>query len=279
MTDEINNNSDITLPDDLDNEVKMRFDLLPEDVQNVITESNYPLTLFEIAKANKLTYEQLETLQLETLMALLGMNKPDEYRSFLQNQFKRNDAEMDVLIQAVNERIFDPIKESMHKIYSDNDSDDAIIESGGNQIPISTEAPQVSADNYFSNAVNESQISEPAPTIIPIKTAPVISQTQPVYQQPQSTFVPPQPVIAPVISQSMPAAPVSAPIPTPTPMPVSAPAPIQSPTIVANKLSMSATLMPNKTTDYTLPRTTPQSTNPVAPQTPPQAGDQYREKI
>ena len=55
-----------------------------------------------------------------------------------------------------------------------------------------------------------------------------------------------------------------------------------SATIVANKLSTSATLMPNKTTDYSLPRTTPQSSTPItpAPSTPvQQSGDQYREKI
>ena len=293
MADETNttNGADVQVPDELQNEVKMRFELLPPDVQQVITDSNYAKTLFEVAKSSKLTYPQLETLQLETLMALLGMNKPDEYRSFLQGEFKKSNAEMDVMISAINEQIFDPIKDSMKKIYDDNADTQEYVAPEGIE-------PE---NNYFADSLNPAPESEPEPvsTVVPIRTAP-----QPVASQPR----PAPSMSAPnttasvlsatetsvlgnagvVLGESQNTAGASqqpdAAIPDRTELMKGIENPAKSPTstIMANKLSTSATLMPNKTTDYSLPRTTqPQPTTPPV-STPAQgavAGDPYHEKL
>ena len=56
-----------------------------------------------------------------------------------------------------------------------------------------------------------------------------------------------------------------------TPVVPTAPAP----TIVANKLTMSTTLMPNKTTDYSLPKTGAGGGSTI----PKTSGDPYREAV
>jgi hypothetical protein len=61
--------------EELQAELRTRFELLPEDLQNVIQSSDYQNKLFEIAKKNKWTYEQLNLLEMETTMVLLGMAK------------------------------------------------------------------------------------------------------------------------------------------------------------------------------------------------------------
>jgi hypothetical protein len=302
MTDEINTNQDIPeLSDELQREVKLRFELLPEDVQKVITDSNYVKDLFEIAKANKLTYEQLEALQLETIMAFLGMNKPENYRAVLKNQLQKSDAEMDVLISAINEKIFDPIKESMKKVYGEVERQE-----NGEDIeaeePIDTEEVEESASSVATPGSNflaqgmtaQAPAPENLPVVnnIPIRRTPVVETPAPV----QNTFVPAnspsglsnteENVLgkAGVVIGTQNTVPAqqqsSSVMPDRNDLMKGIENPVKSPssTIMANKLSTSTTLMPNKTTDYTLPRTTPQSSTPVSVSTP-TSGDSYREPI
>lgn len=313
MADEINTNQNIPdIPDDLQKEFRVRYELLPPDIQKVIADSNYAKDLFEIAKANKLTYEQLETLQLETFMALLGMNKAPEYRAFLKDQFKKTDAEMDVLISAINERVFDPIKESMKQLYSQQDEylkNPTIEETEEDTTPennSSSTTVNKPATNYFSSSLSQApagstsspQAPENLPVAgsMPIRKTPVMQmqQTAPATQQ---AFVPAsspsglskteESVLGKagvVLGQSQ--------NDTGTPRQTQPTMsdrndlmkgienPVKSPTgtIMANKLSTSTTLMPNKTTDYSLPRTTPQNSTPASTPAPTNV-DPYREKV
>ena len=308
MTDEINTNANEPLiSDEFQKEIKIRFELLPPDVQKVVTDSNYTKDLFEIAKANKLTYEHLETLQTETFMALLGMNNPEEYRTVLQGELKKSDAEMDILISAINERIFDPIKESLKKVYNNEDvNEEEVVPDENEEVPVSgVEAPA----NYFAGNMNTAPLVNsgqatppenlPIANVISIRTAPI---SQPIQATPiQQAFVPAsspsglssteESVLGKagvVLGESQNNAGMSQQaepamssrndlmkgIENPTRTPTS--------TIMANKLSTSATLMPNKTTDYSLPRTTPQSTTPAstpASVSTQSSGDKYREAV
>ena len=71
-------------------ELRTRFELLPEDLQNLIKSSEYQEKLFNIAKKYKWTYEQLGTLELETTMVLLGMTHPEKYADDLAKELNSN---------------------------------------------------------------------------------------------------------------------------------------------------------------------------------------------
>ncbi len=104
--------------EDVKIEMQKRFSLLPEDIQGVITSSEYQLKLYEIAKKNKLTYEQLGTIELETTMVLLGMTPPDDFRDELQVELKIDDDKMiDGLVKDISDQVFVPIRESLKKVY------------------------------------------------------------------------------------------------------------------------------------------------------------------
>lgn len=104
--------------EDVKVEMQKRFSLLPEDIQGVITSSEYQLKLYEIAKKNKLTYEQLGTIELETTMVLLGMTPPDDFRDELQVELKIDDDKMiDELVKEISDQVFVPIRESLKKVY------------------------------------------------------------------------------------------------------------------------------------------------------------------
>ncbi len=282
MTDEINTNE---VPADMDAQMKMRFALLPADLQKVITDSQYENELFAIAKANKLTFEHLETLQLETFMTLMGMNTPKEYRDFLKTELKKSDAEMDVIISAINEKIFNPVRASLDSLYEMEEVVDDTEESRG-FVP--------SSDSVVSASVTQSIPQSPA-TVVPIRTTPTLAQPAPT-MRPQ--YVSPVQNSVPVAGSVLTSVETSvlgkagvvlgqdnmsqnkideSSLPNRVDLMDGIENPVRTPsaTIVANKLSMSTTPMPNKTTDYSLPRTTPQN----VPQSTQKSGDPYRETV
>lgn len=103
---------------DVEVELRQRFELLPDDIRSAIMDTGYQQKLFDIAKAQKLTYEELGILETETTMVLLGMTKPADYRDELQSELKKNDTEIDQVVAQVNEKVFAPIRVSLEKLYS-----------------------------------------------------------------------------------------------------------------------------------------------------------------
>lgn len=102
----------------LEGELKTRFDLLPTELQEVITSSDYQTKLFEIAKKYKLTYDKLGQLELETTMVLLGMTPPDEFKLDISEQLKVDDATINNIVKDLNDQIFTPIRQQLMGVYS-----------------------------------------------------------------------------------------------------------------------------------------------------------------
>lgn len=102
----------------LEGELKTRFDLLPTELQQVITSSDYQTKLFEIAKKHKLTYDKLGQLELETTMVLLGMTPPDEFKLDISEQLKLDDATLNNIVKDLNDQIFIPIRQQLMGVYS-----------------------------------------------------------------------------------------------------------------------------------------------------------------
>ncbi|MEI6316674.1 MAG: hypothetical protein WCO65_03040 [bacterium] len=313
-----NINNETGLSPETENQMKLRYLLLPENIQNMIKDATYNTALIEITRENKLTYEDLETLQLETAMALFGLSTLDEYTDAVTDALKKPAEQMNVIIKSLMEKIFDPIKDSLQKFYQTVDEEIAKtetedVESGDIQEDVlSDEIPSEALQNAnpFTGTLNTMPAPEvSAGTVIPIKTSPVVLpvQTQPVSSSPQfvsniaTNNIPSGRVLSPnekrvlgstgielsdsqnkmnvpEIEESMLPNrndlmagienPVKvAPASNPTPAPV-------SPTIVANKLTMSTTLMPNKTTDYSISKSTPQNQSNTKA-----SGDPYREAV
>lgn len=244
--------------DDVKKDIRKRFELLPEEIQQAIMDDNYQMQLFEIAKANKITYEQLSYLEMQTTMVLLGMLPPDEYRDELQVALKKNDPEIDVIVREVNEKVFAPIRASIQKIY----------------------AVQNTAEQYVPDSIVTAS-AQPKKVIMPIIEQVQMPKTAPVAPMPSTISVGEKGILEKSgVTLSETPAPVT---PSSTPLPsrndmlagIENPTRIPRPNIVAEKLaSAGPVIASNKTTDYSLPKTTAPSTTGVP--TPP-SRDPYRE--
>ena len=161
---------------DVRQEMNTRFALLPEQLQKVIMGNDYEQTLLAVAKAHKLTFDELGTLELETTMVLLGMTQPADYRDELQGELKKNDDEIDPLVKDVNEKVFGPVRAALERIY----------------------ANQKEPEDYLKAAPAATAAATPAP----IAAAPAASS-------PMSSYTPPSAPIPARATPAMPAAPTT----------------------------------------------------------------------
>ena len=309
-----NPNADAELDDqfaDVREEMKQRFALLPEQLQKVIMGSDYQQKLFDIAKANKLTYDELSTLEIDTTMVLIGMTRPEEYRDEIQVQLKKNDAEVDVIVKDVNDKVFGPVRSALERIYETQKEPEDFLQ----PVPVTSFAPAAYSAPVAPTAaapIAPTPVVPPAavPASAPTASAPISTPAAPraMFTMPSAT-----PVAAARPSPSAPAFDAAKStllstaekdtlaktgvIITDTPvMPAAQQAPMVAPKpdlampnrgdvlrgienppkaagISMDKLSSPLSATPATKTDYTLPKTTPQ------PPAAPASGDPYREPI
>lgn len=245
---------------DVRDQLVARYELLPDELKSLITDDNFRTKLFEIAKEQKMTFEQLGILEIEVSMVILGMTPPRDFRDELQLQLKKNDVEIDALVAKVNAEVFTPIRASLEKLYADHKNPEDYMEGKEEviptpaipttsaqtaQAPIGTTQPKIE----MARATNLSEVEKN----VLGKAGVVLSET------------PTQPA-------KMPQAPMSS--------RTNILAGIENPSslrnIVAEKLNSSSPVIPtSKSTDYSIPKTTPSS--PSVPSTP--KADPYREPI
>lgn len=244
--------------DDIKKELITRFTLLPEDIQKAIIDEGYQTKLFNLAKEQKMTYEELGMMETETTMVLLGMTRPEEFRDELQLQLKKNDADMDVLVQKINEQVFAPIRASLERVY-------AAKKEPSSYIPESIVTGVVEND---TNTPPQGSLlgkgGEASPSLSQ-EDKTVLEKTGVVINEPPVPSIPIEP------SQISDRKDILKDIENPRKT--------SSLGLVADKLSKSGPVMPTKSTDYSiLKNTQPPTTGNQSVQAKPST-DPYRESI
>lgn len=254
-------------------EIKTRFELLPDDLKKLMTSDDYQKSLFEVAKANKLTFEELSTLEIDTSMVILGMTPPNEYRDELKKDLKLEDTAVDSLVAMLNEKIFNPIRASLERVYSaKRDPADFLPD------PEETEPAQTPSTPAVQNitGITPKPVTPPVSTPTPVAPAPIAPKPAPVLSTQEKSMLEKTGV---VISET-PAPVKDAPLGSRTDILQG----IENPTktaptnLVADKLKAAAPVMaPTKTTDYTIAK----PSTPTTQATPPvkSSVDPYREPI
>lgn len=110
--------------DEVQKELQTRFALLPEELQKVITSSDYQMKLFDLAKKYKMTYEKLGTLELETTLVLLGMTHPRDFPVEMKNILKLPETDFNNLMTEIQVQVFDPIKKALQAVYPEDEDRD-----------------------------------------------------------------------------------------------------------------------------------------------------------
>ncbi len=127
---------------------------LPEITQKALKSFDWATQLLSIGKEYGLHIDQLEDLQLETMLVLVGIIPAESYETELETKLAISPAEAVKIIQAVNTQIFIPIHD-----YIVNDGDKK-----------STMTPETSETNVMESAGFHMTDDE---TPITIKTEPV----------------------------------------------------------------------------------------------------------
>lgn len=257
------------------NELASRFQLLPEDIKAAIMDTGYQEKLFNLAKAEKLTYEELGVLETETTMVLLGMTKPADYRDELQMELKKNDTQVDSIVKAVNEQVFAPIRASLERVYAaKKDPADYIPESivsGQEEKPAAAVFPSTPAPTVSESVTPVSSIARPAiVNAVPFPSR-LNTMEKSVLEKSGVVINAPAPVPQAPMSEIPDRAKLLASIENPSGI---------RPSIVAEKLKTAGPVISaTKTTDYSMPAKTAPVT-PATPATPTKPYiDPYREPI
>ncbi len=170
--------------DDIQKELRTRFELLPKELQDTIVSSNYQALLFELAKKYKITYAELGQLELETTMVLLGMTKPEEFAESLGEAIKKDIVTtITPLTKEIDAQVFAPIRPHLVALYAEGEA------------PRTETAPQAP-----SVPLSQELASKP-PLTLAGATPVTIQFNQTAQQTPVATATASQPIIAPVLEK------------------------------------------------------------------------------
>lgn len=100
-------------------EIRKKFESLPEDLQWAIMGANVDDNVINIGQTEKLNVEQMDILALEIHKVMLGFTHPDKFEETLKSSLKFDDGKTRSIVNAVNEKILKGIREKMMAGYKD----------------------------------------------------------------------------------------------------------------------------------------------------------------
>ncbi len=140
-------------PDEIQSIVKEKWDQLPESVRSALSNFNWKDPLLAIGKKYNLQIDDLNVLQNETMMILLGITPPDELKKQMAEQTQLPEVQIQELSDDVEKEVFRKIREAV--LTSSKDEEE--IPEGEGEILSSIENPPASKPVSFA----ETKIREP----------------------------------------------------------------------------------------------------------------------
>jgi len=96
--------------------IRERFNALPESIKNYIMSSSYQDTLTEIGGENQLNIEQIETLETETTLVLLGIVSLEEYENIIKNGLNTSEKVTENILEKINNSIIEKLTNNDQKL-------------------------------------------------------------------------------------------------------------------------------------------------------------------
>jgi hypothetical protein len=159
---------------------------LPEINQRALQSFDWATELIAIGHGYGLHIDQLEDLQIETMLVLVGLTPANDYQNEIVTRLAISPSEADKIITEVNSRIFTPIHDYIVRGGPESaPTSQSVMTSAGFQMGTETPAP-----------VSRPVVIQNSPTSSPLQFSPT---TQPVAQvQPLA-----DPVVHPSVQLSM----------------------------------------------------------------------------
>ncbi len=90
---------------------------IPTEVREAINASDWERTIFNIGREHKMHIDDIDTLSVETILTMIGLEHPKDYPDNIQKRIGLNDEELMNIVEQVNERLFSKIREALRIHY------------------------------------------------------------------------------------------------------------------------------------------------------------------
>lgn len=97
--------------------IEKQMEKLPGEVKQLFAGEELKNKITNIGTKNRLSIEELGTLQLEIYLVLLGLIHPDNFPITLSENLKIEKTKLDQIINEVNEQVFRDIREKLKEAY------------------------------------------------------------------------------------------------------------------------------------------------------------------
>ena len=144
-----------------ENSLEKLYEQLPQNVQEAISSVAIAEKLQEIAKKNGLHIDEAGIVSDEATMVMLGIENPKDFVYGLQNKLKLPREKVVELAKNVDKEIFEPIRESLKKMYTDEEILEEEISSSNSNLKsqISNLNPEVENNETMKQSNNEKVIT------------------------------------------------------------------------------------------------------------------------
>ncbi len=112
--------------------ISEHYEKLPSYVRESLEQIHWDEEILAIGKKHGLHIDEMGTLQLETMMVLVGIVHPDEYPKSLQQELHIPKEKIDAIVADVNEKVFKNIREALISYITTQDGS-RVGEWGGGQ--------------------------------------------------------------------------------------------------------------------------------------------------
>jgi hypothetical protein len=103
--------------------IKRQMKKLPIEVRKLFVNLELSNRVENIGKKNGLNPEQIETLQTEVTLVMLGLVLPDDFPNELENNLKIDVVKLDNIVNDVRQQLFRDVKEKLEEAYGKIEDD------------------------------------------------------------------------------------------------------------------------------------------------------------
>ena len=109
------------MENEIEKKLEETFETLPKDVQEALSSVDVSQKIMEVAKTHGILLDAVETLSDETTMVMLGLENPNEFPGGIEAKLGVSKEKAEQIAKDIDTQIFEPIRESLKKIYSEEE--------------------------------------------------------------------------------------------------------------------------------------------------------------